>query len=333
MSTTLIPSGRGAVSFAGIAEDQLRLMLLAARLYHVHGIRQREVAERLGVSQTRVSRLLSQAEERGIVRTVVAAPEGLHSEVEEQLESAFGLLEVHVVQAGSPGEQLSRTLGRAAAHHFADAVITADAVGFTSWSTAFQEMAVSLRAHARPSVGHVVEMLGDLGSPVLQHSAAGATQAIARALGAAPVFLRTPGVTRTPELRDAALADPHVRSALSLLDDLDIAFVGVGPAEVHSRLEPGDAYFTTEQLAEARALGAVGQLNQRFLTSDGAFLPTPLDDLVVGSTLDQIGRAGRRVIVAGGPEKVFPISAALRGQWADVLFTDTETASALLASV
>ncbi|MGN6782995.1 MAG: sugar-binding domain-containing protein, partial [Marmoricola sp.] len=171
-----------------------------------------------------------------------------------------------------------------------------------------------------------------LGSPSLQHCAAGATQAIATALGAAPVFLRTPGVARTPELRDAALTDSHVRSALALLDDLDIAFVGVGPADVHSRLEPGDAYFTTRQLAQARALGAVGQLNQRFLAADGSFVSTPLDALVVGSTLEQIGRARRRVIVAGGSDKVVPICAALRGRWVDTLITDTETASALLAA-
>jgi DNA-binding Lrp family transcriptional regulator len=49
--------------------DQLRLMTMASRLYHEHGIRQRDIATRLGISQPRVSRLLAQAEEQGIVRT------------------------------------------------------------------------------------------------------------------------------------------------------------------------------------------------------------------------------------------------------------------------
>ena len=54
--------------------DRLRLLTRVARMYHERGIRQPEIAAQLSLSQTRVSRLLKEASERGIVRTVVIPP-------------------------------------------------------------------------------------------------------------------------------------------------------------------------------------------------------------------------------------------------------------------
>ncbi len=96
---------------AGTSANQLRLMSLAARLYHVQEIRQRDIAERLGVSQARVSRLLRQAQDHGVVRTVLRIPEGLHPELEEQIEEAYGLNEVHVVEVPGGDEAVAHTLG------------------------------------------------------------------------------------------------------------------------------------------------------------------------------------------------------------------------------
>lgn len=312
--------------------EQLRLMAVASRLYHVHGLRQKQIGERLNVSQARVSRLLQRAEASGLVRTVLAVPEGLFPELEEAVEQRHGLSEVHVLEVDEDRESVPRALGRSAARYLSAVALQGEVVGFTSWSTTLQEMAFALEPTPRPVAHYVVEMLGDLGSPMSQHAAARATQAMASALGAAPVFLRTPGVLTTSELRNASLADPHVRRALGLLDSVHVAFVGVGPPAVHSMLSAGDSYFTPEQLAEVRRSGAVGQLNQRFIDAQGQPLATPLDDLVVGSTIDQIRAAGRRVVVAGGAEKRRSIAAALRGGWVDVLITDAATARELVGA-
>jgi DNA-binding transcriptional regulator LsrR (DeoR family) len=306
--------------------ERLRALLVVARLYHIHGVRQREIATRLDMSQARVSRALRQAEALGIVRTVVAVPDGLHPHLEDALERSYGLTEAHVVDTSEQDTDLPRALGEAAASHLGEAAAAGEVLGFTSWSRTLQEMAFALEALPRTGTRHVVEMLGDLGSPMFQHAAARSTQAMATALGAEPVFLRTPGVAATPELRNAALGDPYVQRALRLLDHVDVAFVGVGPADVHSQLRAGDGYFSPRQLADVRAAGAAGQLNQRFLDAAGASLATSLDDLVVGCTLEQIRTATRRVVVAGGPEKHRPIAAALKGGWIDVLVTDVATA-------
>lgn len=311
-------------------QDTLRLMTLAARLYHERGVRQRDIATRLGVSQPRVSRLLAQAESHGIVRTVVLAPDGLHPELEERIEDVYGLRECHAVEVLGGEDTIPRDLGIAAARYLGETTLWGPRVGFTSWSSTLREMARELDPVRRPGVTHVVELLGDLGSPLLQHEAGRATVRLARALGAEPVLLRTPGVVTSPALRDAALSDTHTARALGLLDDLDLAFVGVGPADFHGPLREGDNFFSAAQLADVRAAGAVGQLDQRFIDAMGGAIATSLDDLVVAITLDQLRAARTRVAVAGGASKRLALAAALRGGWVDVLVTDLATARFLI---
>jgi DNA-binding transcriptional regulator LsrR (DeoR family) len=311
--------------------DQLRLMTVASRLYHERGVRQRDIATQLGVSQPRVSRLLQQAEEQGIVRTVVVAPEGIYPEPEEALEDAYNLRECHVVEVFGGDGAIPRELGVAAARYLGETTLWGPRVGFTSWSSTQREMARELSAIRRPGVTHVVEMLGDLGTPLLQHEAGRATLQLARALGAEPVLLRTPGVLATAALREAVLRDAHVGRALSMLDELDLAFVGVGPADFHGPLREGDNFFSAEQLAEVRAAGAVGQLDQRFIDSDGKPVDTPLDDLVVAITHAQLRAAKTRLVVAGGASKWESLHAALRGGWVDVLVTDLASARYLIS--
>jgi DNA-binding transcriptional regulator LsrR (DeoR family) len=57
--------------------EELRMLTRVARLYHTERLRQAEVAERLSLSQSGVSRALRRASELGIVRTVVVPPPGL----------------------------------------------------------------------------------------------------------------------------------------------------------------------------------------------------------------------------------------------------------------
>ena len=71
-----------------------------AWLYQMFGLRQSAVAERLNISQSKVSRLLEQAGDAGIVRTEVVLPPDEQLVLETKLESAHCLRGSHVVEIG-----------------------------------------------------------------------------------------------------------------------------------------------------------------------------------------------------------------------------------------
>lgn len=312
--------------------DTQRLMVKVARLYHTHGMRQTDIAKRLQISQSRVSRLLSQAEEAAVVRTVVAVPQHIHADLEERVEARYGLSEVHVIDAVSDNEkELGRDLAHTMAALLQDIAFDTPTIGFTSWSNTLRTM-VDVLQPMRSRTERVVEMLGDLGPPELQHDAARSTQRLASFTESQPVFLRTPGVVPGPEIKELLLSrDLYAREALQMLDSIDLALVGIGACEVDPSLRPGDNFFTDEDFERMRQLGAVGEVCLHFIDADGVPVEGGLDDLVIGVTLEQIRSARRRWAVAGGRRKHTAIRAALAGGWVDTLVTDAGTAEFLMS--
>ncbi len=312
--------------------DTQRLMIKVARLYHTHGLRQTDIAKRLQISQSRVSRLLTQAEETAVVRTVVAVPDHIHAALEERIEARYGLGEVYVIDAVSDDEaELSRDLAHTMASLLNDVALNLPTIAFTSWSKTLRLMVDALQP-MRTRTQRVVEMLGDLGPPDLQHSAARSTQRFATLTGGQPVFLRTPGVVPSAEIKQLLLSqDQYAREALEMLDSVDLALVGIGACELGPGLRSGDNFFTDEQFEQMCGRGAVGELCLHFLDADGAPVNAELEELVIGVTLEQLRSARRRWAVAGGPRKHAAIRAALAGGWVDTLVTDVGTAEFLMS--
>lgn len=314
--------------------DRYRLLVKVAWMYHSAGVTQKEIAYRLGVSQSQVSRLLETAVKVGVVRTTVVVPDGIHAELETQLEDIYGLREAHVfdVVDGADDRALVRELGQLLAGRLDASPLDAKVIGLTSWSRSLRETVRAVQRPTQSDADYVVEMLGDVGPPQVQHEAAQVTQRLATLVGATPLFLRVPGVTQSSAARDLLLAhDRNASETIELFDHLDVALVGIGTCEVVPPLHPGENFFTQDQFKRARALGAVGQVNLRFVAADGSPVQSELDDLVVGITLEQLSRTARTIAVAGGPSKYLAIRAALLGRWVNILATDVLTAQFLIA--
>jgi DNA-binding transcriptional regulator LsrR (DeoR family) len=236
--------------------------------------------------------MLQQAHDQGLVRTVVDPPPGLHSDLEEYLEARYELAECHVVETvGDTEPELAEELGRALASVLAAGTVLASptgVVGYTSWSRTLQATVAALTA-IRGGAGHIVEMLGDTGPPTQQHAASGSTQQLATLTDAQPVFQRVPGVCATAHTRTVILEqNQHARDTLHLLDRMDVALIGLGSGRVVAPLTAGENFFTAAEFHQARTQGAVGELCLRFLDAQGRPVPTPLDDRIIGVTLDQI---------------------------------------------
>lgn len=333
----MTPARQGAAPQPGSREDgdQLRTAARAAWLYHSRGLKQSEVATQLAISQSSVSRLLEFAASRGIVRTIVVPPPELNLDLEHALAERFGLVQCHVFDLGGETDEvaITRDLGRAFATRLDSAPLTARTIGVTSWSRSLRAAVRAMRPVAESSAEYVVEMLGDVGPPAVQHEAAALTEQLAAVTGAEPRYLRMPGVMPSAGARERALAhDAHARDALDRLGDVDLALVGIGTCRIVDPLTAGGNFFTEAQFEHARSLGAVGEVNLHFIAEDGSPVATDLDDLVVGVTLQQLTDCPRVAAVGGGPSKHQAILAALRAGPINVFATDVATAEHLLRS-
>lgn len=313
--------------------DRLRLITRIARLYHEQGIRQPEIAAQLNLSQPMVSRLLRAAQREGIVRTTVAVPGGVYPELEESLESIYGLREAIVADVLSDSEDdILRDLGSAAALYLETTLAAGgETVGISSWSETLLRMVTSMQPLSRARGSRVVQILGGIGNPAAEVHATRLTERLAFLLKGEAHFLPAPGVTGTAESTAAFLSDPFVARTVARFDELTVALVGIGALHPSRLLAQSGNIFAEAELEALDDLGVVGDICLRFFDADGTPVRSGFDDRVIAATLEQLRRVPRSVGIAGGPAKLDAIRGALAGGWINVLITDRFTAERLAA--
>ena len=321
----------------------MQLMTKVALYYYEAGMRQSEIAERLGLSQPTVSRLLARARATGIVRTTVIPPAAVHSPLEESLRETYALLDAVVVDDAAQGRDPATDLGARAASYLQATLASVPVLGVSSWSATLLGAASALlpsRAAASADespagvVGEggdlIVQMMGGYGDPRVQAEAARLLTLLGEALGAQPVTLPAPAALASRAARDALIADPALARVVGLWSQASAALVGIGSVDPSPLLRESGNAWDADDRAELIARGAVGDICLRFIDESGAPVASSVDERVVGIDLDTLRGIPRRVAVAGGPAKVAAIRAALRGGWVNVLVTDLSTARALL---
>jgi DNA-binding transcriptional regulator LsrR (DeoR family) len=324
------PMKRTPVTTRG--EDQLRLMLKVARLYHEQQVLQPEIARRLHLSQARVSRLLKQAQIDGIVRTTVVAPEGMQTHLEEALEAAYGLRDAVVVECfDDSAPSIARDLGAATARYLEASLMGGDLVGISSWSATLLAAVDAMHRLPRVAAERVVQLVGGVGNPAAEQHAARLTQRFAELTGARPTFLLAPGIAASVQARKVLLQDQYVKEAMTALDQVTLALVGIGALEPSQLLQSSGNIFSEDELRALGERGAVGDVCLRFFDADGKPVATAVDKRVIGVTLQQLTNAERSIGVAGGERKYTAIRGAVRGGWINVLITDVTTAERLVA--
>lgn len=317
---------------ARIQTEEQRFIARIAYMYYQLEMKQKVIADQLDISQATVSRLLKQAVKEGIVRITVTMPTGVHAEMESALCTRYGLKAAIIVDGDDPDDEasLQHYIGSAAAYYIESTIDKYEIVGLSSWSATLLAMVNAMQPVSRRTQARIVQILGAVGNPGAEIYASRLMERFANLVEGSPIFLPAPGLAGSPEMRDALMADPFVREAVGLFDDITLALVGIGSLAPSKLLASSGNVFSPEELAALHAAGAVGDICLRFFDTDGRPISTGHDERVISMTLDQLKRVRRSVGIAGGQRKVAAIRGALRGGWINVLITDHVTASALL---
>jgi DNA-binding transcriptional regulator LsrR (DeoR family) len=312
--------------------DELRLMAKVARMYYQQGLTQTEIMDRLNIHQSTVSRILKRAEKEGIVRITVSVPSGTHPDLEEALQSAYGLKDAVVVDCINydDEDQIVKDLGAAAAFTVENTLKAGDVIGISCWSAALLAMVDAMRPIQRVPGTRVVQILGGVGSPGAPMHATNLTRRLAALIGAEMTLLPAPGVVGSAQAKRVLMQDPFVQQAVAMFKSVTLALVGIGAVEPSKMLAASGNVFSREELKLLSEKGAVGDICLRFFDAAGRPVITPLNDRVISMELEQLRRVPRVIGVAGGKRKTAAIRGALMGKWIKVLITDRATAERLL---
>lgn len=321
------------------SSQEIKEMISCVLLYYRHHRNQKEIAQQLGLSHSKVSRLLKRAYSEGIVRVEFNLPQ--LPRLETALMEQFGLRDAVVIPGGL-GENTKEELGWTAARYFERVAGDGIKVGLSCGYTLYQTIK-NLREHLfrdlkiYPLSAESTMTLVDLFPNTLVGMMAAKYRPRVTAYALHAQLIAPP--EEIDRERRLLLQNHEVRRILEEAGNVDVALLGIGSI---GRDTPGFCtlaeYFgvSADQLLELEVVGEInyqpfdtrGKIVERKelgkLTSRVLAVPAP--------RLQELSRQyGKSVIaVAGGAQKVSSIRGALAGGYCNILITDEDAALALL---
>ena len=307
------------------AEDHLILKVL--HLYYEHDLTQAEVAARMGFSRPKVSKLLAEGRDRGLVKIEIAEPAGDFSPLEIALENRYGLEEVLVAPTSEDRQATELSAGRTGAALLACVCTPKTSLGL-SWGVSVRALVEATPSRAFACT-KVVPLGGGMGKAQVQWHSNQACADLAEQLGVEALNLAPPAIARSARSRSELVALPGIEDTLVEGKACDVAVAGIGGILPTSTMVQA-GYFTTREFLDLAQKGIVGDICCHFLDEEGNPRYPELSERIVGITPEWLREIPKSIGIATGAEKAHGVAAVLRGGFVKALVCDRDLAQALL---
>ena len=312
-------------------DEREELLATVASLYYKLSQSQAEIADRFGVSTSKISRMLKEARDSGIVEIRIHMPIPRDIGLEQEMCAVFRLRDALVLQTGNEqaDDELLRSVGQLAAGHLQRMIpsLAAGASIGVAWGTSVHA-AINVLNDIPDYQIDVVQLMGGVGYHAVDSPDIARTLAIK--LGGRHYDLHAPVLVEQPASRDILLGEPAVREGLMRARLVKLAVTGIGAVQEKSSSFMRAGLLTRGDLAMLRSQGAVGEMVGRFYKIDGTMDGIEINSRIIGLDLDELRRVPHSMAVARGVNKAEAILGALRGRFLTVLATDDLTARTVL---
>ena len=305
------------------------LLRMAATLYYVDGLGQTDVANFVRVSQTKISRLLAIALERGIVRISVDQYDPRNAKLEHELCAKFRLRAAAVIKTARTvtPEAARQTTGHFGAPFIATLLPQSGTVALGGGRSVADVVHRLRRGDLRRLT--VVQAMGSIDSNISPVDALELGRALVALWGGEFLTLSTPAFAPDKRTRDSFLGSAKIRSVWQRLRKADAALVGVGPIDQSVYVDRG--VLNAGDISDLRSCGAVGEICGRFFDAQGHECTSRWRNRAISIELDYLRKIPQVIGVAAGPDRAPAVAGAMRGGLLKSLLIDERGAEALLA--
>ncbi|WP_099827886.1 sugar-binding transcriptional regulator [Oceaniglobus indicus] len=304
----------------------------AAWLYHVGGLSQEEVSQRLGISRFKVLRLLAEARDSGIVRVSIDHETTGTLALADRLAERFSLAEVQVAPMdGMPDDDAvaRRAVGIVGAGFLAR-IARGDGgqkIG-VGWGRTLAAMTDALTGLRNPNLTFV-SLMGTMARTSVANPVDICAR-LASLTGGGAMFLPAPFLADSVEDCTVILRQRLVRETLRAAQTADRMMISAGECAPGAILY--DSGILTDDDARAlAAAGVAGDSTGKFFRADGSLADTPLNARAPSIGLDDLHRVDVTLMVAGTAKRRAAL-AVLRAGFVNRLMVDARLGAALLAA-
>lgn len=309
--------------------ERIELLAHIAGLYFVENLTQDQVAKKLGYSRSMISRLLTEAREKGVVEIRINHQVVRNYSLEQRLMTVFPLEDARVLSRGTMDETtMLRYLGAVAASYLQTIIHNDMRIG-VSWGSALWETINALRPMDYSNI-EVVGLIGALGTLNGEMDGPEIARRLARLFGGSFNILPAPLIVENEVTQQALMKDQRILSSIEVASKADVALVGIGTTDAkHSSLVRA-GYIGSEEIQAVSEQGIVGDICAIHLDASGHIADIPLNRRVIGIRPDELKKIPLRVAISGGTSKISAINAACLSGLVNVLITDEIAAQGVI---
>ena len=309
-----------------MSDGELRLLVEVAHQYYIDEYTQENIALRMGLSRSKISRMLKEARERGLIEIRVRSSLITASDLQERLRDELGLKEC-LVLAAPDSTDIAERVGALAGGYLQENIVDGMTVG-VGWSSAVYSTVSSNILKEKKDVT-VAQLMGSVGDAIIDLNGVYITGRLADALGANVHYMQAPMIVTDAAVRDGLIRDQYIRKALTMAQRADIMVVGIGAVNENiGQYRAG--YLNDADLEHIRDQGAVGEVIGTYFSQKGAVVPLELNDRIIGLAFNDLINVPTRVGVSWGLQKASANIGAARSGLVSVLITDENAAREML---
>lgn len=303
-----------------------REMIKISYYYYKRGLTQAQIAKRMKMSRQRVNRILKKALEDNIVEIKINDVDKYNVELENRLEEMFGLKQVVIV---SPIDKntLFTSLGIAGAEYLEGLLKKGDTVGST-WGRTISEVAKNLSTNKGLQVS-AVQMIGGLNIANENLQADEVVRTIAKKLGGESHILYAPALVENNGVKDVLMSDMNIKETFKEMESCNVILAGIGELKEDTYLIR-DIDVNEDYKKYLLSKDASGDIGFRWYDINGQPVENEYENKTIGYNVLENSKDALVIGIAGGERKYEAILGALRGEYLDVLITDSDTANELI---
>lgn len=309
--------------------DSAEQLTAVARMYYLDGMAQSEIADLYQISRSTISRMLTTARERGIVRISVDEYDPRDRELEARLISTFGLRRAVVVRdvAGSV-TATRRALARFAAPEVCSWFTSGRRIGVTGGRTLGELVRAIPYQSGMDGMG-IYQLMGAVATTPGANEPQEVTRALGKRLNGRVHMLHVPAFVKDLEARKSMMQHDQVEAMWRTFGKLHQAMIGIGSVN--------DSMFVEHKVLNKRARkdlekqDAIAELCGRFIDADGNEVEHPLRERVLSIELDVLRTIPEVIAVTSGADRGASLHAVLGNGLANSVVLDRACAEAVLA--
>jgi deoxyribonucleoside regulator len=310
-------------------DEKTAVLREVAKYYYMENLTQAQIAHRLGLSRPKVSRLLSDAREKGIVKVFIPEMEENMAHLEEQLKSEFDLRKVKVVPVPPNDLPLAFQITcKEAAKFIADQIDDGDRIG-VGWGGTLHEISKNMQ-HLSHTNSSIVQLFGNLDTGEADDHASDILSQFATKIGVkSSHIIPCPVIVTNQIILDILMHDNKIHNSIDLAKSCNKMIINIGlPTEENCLYKGG--YIGDEDLQNLRSQNAVGCIGCRFYDDKGRITDKQLDLRTIGVSMEDILNTECVISCVVGAYKARALLAALAAGYLDVLVVDSVAALEVL---